>query len=72
MGECLSNPFWMRPHCQKSCSSCGETLGDISTPTPRRGCTNVHILCPFWGFIGECERNPRWMGMHCRASCQLC
>ncbi|KAF7635536.1 ShKT domain-containing protein [Meloidogyne graminicola] len=71
MGECESNPFWMRPHCQKSCSSCGESLGDISTPKPKSGCSNIHILCPFWAFIGECGRNPRWMGMHCRATLNL-
>uniref|UniRef100_A0A183BMJ0 ShKT domain-containing protein n=1 Tax=Globodera pallida TaxID=36090 RepID=A0A183BMJ0_GLOPA len=69
MGECLNNPFWMRPHCQLSCKSCGETLGDISTPPPRSGgCNNEHILCPFWAFIGECARNPRWMSLNCRAT----
>ncbi|KAL3084814.1 hypothetical protein niasHT_031699 [Heterodera trifolii] len=72
MGECLNNPFWMRPHCQVSCNSCGETLGDISTPPARSGCNNEHILCPFWAFIGECARNPRWMSLNCRASCELC
>jgi len=27
MGQCNSNPFWMRPNCQQSCGSCGATIG---------------------------------------------
>ncbi|KAI1732416.1 shK domain-like domain-containing protein [Ditylenchus destructor] len=72
LGECEKNPFWMRPHCSKSCGSCGETLGDVFAPKDKPGCVNDHILCPFWSFIGECGRNPRWMLVNCKASCQVC
>ncbi|KAH7713924.1 Protein F54E4.4 [Aphelenchoides avenae] len=72
LGECTKNPFWMRPHCQKACKSCGETLEDVYAPKPKTGCANRHTLCPFWAFIGECARNPRWMLINCRPSCQVC
>uniref|UniRef100_A0AC35GTN3 ShKT domain-containing protein n=1 Tax=Panagrolaimus sp. PS1159 TaxID=55785 RepID=A0AC35GTN3_9BILA len=72
LGECIKNPFWMRPHCQEACHSCGERLEDINIPHPRPNCKNHHKLCPFWTFIGECKNNPRWMLLHCRASCQVC
>lgn len=37
LGECEKNPFWMRPHCPKSCGSCGETLGDVFAPKDKPG-----------------------------------
>ncbi|CAD5220567.1 unnamed protein product [Bursaphelenchus xylophilus] len=72
LGECAKNPFWMRPNCQRSCRSCGESVEDVYAPQAKPGCSNEHQLCPFWGFIGECVRNPRWMLKHCRPSCRVC
>ncbi|CAJ0610013.1 unnamed protein product [Cylicocyclus nassatus] len=37
LGECELNPFWMRPHCQRSCHSCGEEVDTVFAPTPRKG-----------------------------------
>lgn len=34
-GQCDENPFWMRPQCQKSCLSCGETLEDVHSLEPK-------------------------------------
>uniref|UniRef100_A0A914DN87 ShKT domain-containing protein n=1 Tax=Acrobeloides nanus TaxID=290746 RepID=A0A914DN87_9BILA len=64
MGECDSNPFWMRPHCQEACKSCGETIETISVPKSMNGCVNKHKLCPYWRFIGECQNNPTYMLKH--------
>ncbi|KFD57816.1 hypothetical protein M513_01486 [Trichuris suis] len=71
-GECERNPFWMLPNCQKSCYSCGMTVGDVNTPAPVEGCFNGDELCQFWATIGECEKNPRWMKVYCQLSCNSC
>jgi hypothetical protein len=42
-GECERNPFWMHPHCQKSCNTCGKTVADVQAPTPRNG----EFVCVF-------------------------
>uniref|UniRef100_A0A915D283 ShKT domain-containing protein n=1 Tax=Ditylenchus dipsaci TaxID=166011 RepID=A0A915D283_9BILA len=69
LGECEKNPFWMRPHCQKACQSCGEALQDVFAPKELKpDCSNLHTLCPFWSFIGECAQNPRWMSANCKAT----
>uniref|UniRef100_A0A914CDM1 ShKT domain-containing protein n=1 Tax=Acrobeloides nanus TaxID=290746 RepID=A0A914CDM1_9BILA len=67
--ECVSNPFWMRINCQRSCDSCGETQKDLYIPKPIEGCYNHDSLCPFWWFNGECKKNPTWMRENCRLSC---
>ncbi|KAI6235484.1 hypothetical protein M3Y95_00056400 [Aphelenchoides besseyi] len=72
LSECTKNPFWMRPHCQRACNSCGEALEDVYRPKARPNCSNQNTLCPFWAYIGECARNPRWMLSACAASCQIC
>ncbi|KAI6177185.1 ShKT domain-containing protein [Aphelenchoides bicaudatus] len=72
LGECIRNPFWMRPHCQLACQSCGESLNDVFAPKAKPNCSNQHLLCPFWAFIGECARNPRWMLKACAPSCRVC
>lgn len=35
--QCNENPFWMRPHCQKSCNSCGEKVEDVHAPIQKPG-----------------------------------
>ncbi|GMR60737.1 hypothetical protein PMAYCL1PPCAC_30932, partial [Pristionchus mayeri] len=57
LGECDKNPFWMRPHCQKSCRSCHEQIEDVFAPLPREGCDNAHKYCTFSAHNGEYERN---------------
>ncbi|KAI6188083.1 hypothetical protein M3Y98_00315300 [Aphelenchoides besseyi] len=51
LSECTKNPFWMRPHCQRACNSCGETLQDVYAPKARPNCSNQNNLCPFWAYI---------------------
>ncbi|CAL2051492.1 unnamed protein product [Caenorhabditis brenneri] len=72
LGECHSNPFYMRPNCQKSCNSCGEIVGTVYAPTPRPGCDNGHQLCNYWAHIGECSSNANYMLPNCRLACRVC
>jgi len=41
-GECISNPFWMKPNCQQSCGSCGLSLTEVDKPTPK-GTTDFSV-----------------------------
>ncbi|UMM43898.1 hypothetical protein L5515_019206 [Caenorhabditis briggsae] len=71
-GECHTNPFYMRPNCQKACNSCGELVGTVYAPTPRPGCDNGHQLCNYWAHIGECSSNANYMLPNCRLACRVC
>ncbi|EPB75578.1 shTK domain protein [Ancylostoma ceylanicum] len=62
----------MRPHCQRSCQSCGEEVDTVFAPTPRKGCENNHKLCNFWAATGECDVNPNYMVPYCPLSCMIC
>ncbi|KAF1749193.1 hypothetical protein GCK72_025660 [Caenorhabditis remanei] len=72
LNECHTNPFYMRPNCQKSCNSCGELVGTVYAPTPRPGCDNGHQLCNYWAHIGECSSNANYMLPNCRLACRVC
>uniref|UniRef100_A0A5S6QGN7 ShKT domain-containing protein n=1 Tax=Trichuris muris TaxID=70415 RepID=A0A5S6QGN7_TRIMR len=71
-GECDKNPYWMKPNCQKSCNSCGSTVGSINKPQSKPGCDNQHELCQFWKSIGECASNMNYMASKCPLSCESC
>ncbi|KHJ49503.1 shTK domain protein [Trichuris suis] len=71
-GECEKNPFWMKPNCQKSCNSCGATVGTVNKPASKPGCENQHELCQFWKSIGECASNLNYMMSKCPLSCESC
>ncbi|VDN01076.1 unnamed protein product [Thelazia callipaeda] len=68
LGECIRNPFWMMPNCQKSCFTCGKVFSKVYEPTLRKGCTNHNKYCQFWAFSGQCDMNPNWMKRYCPLS----
>lgn len=57
MGECDKNPYWMKPNCQKSCSSCGMTVDKVNQPPVKDGrfCGNVEGGGQR-GFAEKCNR----------------
>ncbi|KRX45629.1 putative tyrosinase-like protein tyr-3, partial [Trichinella murrelli] len=71
-GECTKNPYWMKPHCQRSCNTCGMTLKDVNKELLSPDCENQHELCHFWASINECINNPDFMLINCAASCKSC
>ncbi|KRZ58285.1 putative tyrosinase-like protein tyr-3, partial [Trichinella nativa] len=71
-GECTKNPYWMKPHCQRSCNTCGMTLKDVNKEQLSPDCENQHELCHFWASINECINNPDFMLINCAASCKSC
>jgi hypothetical protein len=71
-GDCEKNPFWMKVNCEKTCNSCGSTIGNVNQPQVHPGCENKNPNCQFWQSSGECEKNPVWMKNNCKLSCKAC
>ncbi|KAL8618875.1 hypothetical protein ACOMHN_000882 [Nucella lapillus] len=69
--ECKLNPSWMREHCKKSCSTCGDQV--TQKPDPEK-CINSYseVKCIGWADSGECEANPEWMKQNCKKACKEC
>lgn len=74
MGECEKNPYWMKPHCQQSCHSCGVSVADAGYSMGGYGgnCRDSHKLCNFWASKNQCHQNPSFMNRRCAAACGQC
>ncbi|VDP42756.1 unnamed protein product [Soboliphyme baturini] len=69
-GECVSNPYWMKPNCKMSCNACQEV---VKTTTPSNSdCIDRDENCEFWASFGECIKNYKYMSSHCPVACGTC
>ena len=70
LGECNTNPVYMRTGCPASCNICAAPMG---APKIRSAnCEDKNVRCATWAAIGECDTNPNFMLSTCPVTCRLC
>lgn len=63
LGECESNPFFMKRACK---GACNPDCIDVNDPA---FCTNDNADCELWSSEGECSKNRGYMMWKCKKSC---